>query len=138
MKTILMSIKPEYVAKIFSGDKKYEYRKRTSKEKIDKIIVYSTTPVKKVVGELIIKNILYDKKDTVWKKTSKYGGISKEKYNEYYKNYDNAIAYEIEKVIVYDKPKTLDDYNIKKAPQSYVYLKNIDNGGNFNEYRRIK
>ena len=36
MSTILMSIKPEYVNKIFSGEKKYEYRKRICKNNIEK------------------------------------------------------------------------------------------------------
>ena len=57
MSIILMSIKPEYVDKIFSGEKKYEYRKRLCKEKIDTIIVYSSSPIQKVVGELKIKQI---------------------------------------------------------------------------------
>lgn len=123
MSTILMSIKPEYVNEIFFGNKKYEYRKKLSSKKIEKIIVYSSSPVKKVVGELIIKKVLYDKKDDIWNKTSSYAGISKEKYDEYYKNVDYAIAYEIEKVILYKKTKLLSDYNIKTAPQSYIYIK---------------
>ena len=71
MSTILMSIKPEYVNKIFSGEKRYEYRKRICKNNIEKVIVYSSYPVQKVVGELIIKDILYDKKDIIWNKTKK-------------------------------------------------------------------
>ena len=59
MSIILMSIKPEYVNKIFSGEKKYEYRKRLCKEKIDTIIVYSSSPIQKVVGELKIKQVLF-------------------------------------------------------------------------------
>ena len=53
MSTILMSIKPEYVKKIFDGTKKYEYRKTKCKIKPTKIIVYASTPVKKVVGDII-------------------------------------------------------------------------------------
>lgn len=122
MSTILMAIKPEYVEKIFSKEKRYEYRKRLCKEKIDKIIVYSSSPVKRVVGELIIKNILYDKKDIIWNKTNKYGSISKEKFDKYYDNCDKVVAYEIGQVIKYEKPKSLNDYHIKVAPQSYVYI----------------
>ena len=55
MSTILMSIKPEYVNKIFDGTKRYEYRKKLCKQRIDKIIVYSSSPIKKIVGELIIE-----------------------------------------------------------------------------------
>ena len=123
MNTILMSIKPEFVEKIFSGKKKYEYRKRACKENVDKVIVYASSPVKKVVGELIIKQVLCDKKDSIWNKTNNFGGINRDKYDEYFKNCDYAIAYEIDKVIKYDNPKILKDYHIKRAPQSYVYIK---------------
>lgn len=122
MSTILMSIKPEYVNKIFNGEKRYEYRKRNCRKKVDKIIVYSSYPAQKVVGELIIKQVLCDNKNTIWNKTSIYGGINKDKYDKYYEDCDNAVAYEIKKAILYDNPKTLSDYNIKTAPQSYVYI----------------
>ena len=124
MSIILMSIKPEYVDKIFSGEKKYEYRKRLCKEKIDTIIVYSSSPIQKVVGELKIKQVLYNKKSIIWDKTNRYGGITKTKYDKYYENCSYAVAYEIEKSILYDKQKDLKDFNVKKAPQSYVYITN--------------
>ena len=92
------------------------------KKNIDRIIVYSSSPVKKVVGELIIKKVLYDKKKIIWNKTNMYCGIDKSNYDNYYENCDYAVAYEIEKVIIYDNPKDLSDYNIKAAPQSYVYI----------------
>ena len=124
MSIILMSIKPEYVDKIFSGEKKYEYRKRLCKEKIDTIIVYSSFPIQKVVGELKIKQVLYDKKTIIWNKTNRYGGITKTKYDKYYENCDYAVAYEIEKAILYDKQKELKNFNVRMAPQSYVYITN--------------
>lgn len=127
MSTILMSIKPEYANKIFNGEKRYEYRKRNCKKKIDKIIVYSSYPVQKVIGELILKQVLCDDKNVVWKKTCMYSGINKDEYDKYYIGCNNAVAYEIKKAILYDKPKTLSDYNIKTAPQSYVYInKGVD------------
>ena len=124
MSIILMSIKPEYVDKIFSGEKKYEYRKRLCKEKIDTIIVYSSSPIQKVVGELKIKQVLYDKKNVIWNKTNKYGGITKIKYDNYYENCGYVVAYEIEKAILYEKQKDLKDFNVRTAPQSYVYITN--------------
>ena len=119
-----MSIKPEYVDKIFSGEKKYEYRKRLCKEKIDTIIVYSSSSIQKIVGELKIKQVLYDKKNVIWNKTYKHGGITKIKYDKYYENCGYVVAYEIEKAILYDKQKDLKDFNVKMAPQSYVYITN--------------
>ena len=44
MRAILLSIKPEYVEKIFDGTKKYEYRKTKCKEKVGKINIYKLIP----------------------------------------------------------------------------------------------
>lgn len=52
---ILLSINPEHVENIFNGNKKYEYRKIKCKEKVDKIIIYSTAPIMQVVGEAEVK-----------------------------------------------------------------------------------
>lgn len=124
MSTILMSIKPEYVKKIFAGEKKYEYRKIKCKNSPNKIIVYASFPIKKIVGELIIEEVLYDKKDVIWEKTNMYGGISQKKYDEYFKNKEHAVAYKIKEYIKYDPVRELKDYDVLSAPQSYIYINN--------------
>ena len=40
----------------------------------------------------------------------------------YYKNKNTAIAYKLGKIMIYDKPKNLDDIGINYVPQSFVYL----------------
>ena len=52
MSVILLSIKPEYCRKIFEGTKKYEFRKHLAQNDVEKIVVYSTAPEKKVIGEI--------------------------------------------------------------------------------------
>ena len=44
---LLISIKPEFVNKILANEKLYEFRKSIFKQKVDKIFIYSTYPVKK-------------------------------------------------------------------------------------------
>ena len=64
---VLLSINPEYVEKIFSGEKKYEFRRNIFKRKnIKSIIIYSTSPVKKVVGEFYIEEIIEDLPEKLW------------------------------------------------------------------------
>lgn len=123
MSTILMSIKPKYVIKLFDGSKKYEYRKTKCKNIPDKIIVYSSSPIKKVIGELIIEEVLYGHKEKIWDKTNIHGGIEKNKYDDYFKNKEYAVAYKIKEYVKYDIPKELKEYNVDKAPQSYIYIK---------------
>ena len=84
---ILMPINPEYVDEILSGNKKYEYRKIKAKRKnIDKMLIYSTSPIMRIVGEVDILDILEDSPDKLWEKTKRYSGITKDFYTKYYKN----------------------------------------------------
>lgn len=117
-----MSIKPEYVKKILDGTKKYEFRKRISKRNINKLIIYSTAPQKIVVGEVEILEKITMKPTTLWEKTKKDAGISRKKFREYFKGCDYANAYKLGEVKIYNPPKTLEDFNIKYAPQSFIYL----------------
>ncbi len=124
MCTILLPIKPEYVDKILKQKKLYEYRKTKCKRKIDKIIIYSTSPIKKVIAEVEVQEIISNSPSQLWKDTKDYSGISKIKYMKYFKNRDIAFAYKLGKVIVYDEPKTLNDLGINYYPQSFVYINN--------------
>lgn len=75
---VLLSIKPEFVEKIFSGEKLYEYRKATFKnEDISSVVIYSTMPVGKIVGEFKFKKIHIDSPEIIWNETKQHSGISK-------------------------------------------------------------
>ncbi len=120
---ILMSINPEYVDEILSGRKKYEYRKiKAKRNNIDKMIIYSTYPIMKVVAEVVIKNIIEETPDALWEMTKHKSGITKEFYNSYYKDRKTAIAYELGEIKKYDIPKSLNEIGIDYVPQSFVYL----------------
>ena len=58
MRKILISINPEHVAKILSGEKKFEYRTKAAKQDVDSLIIYETTPVKRIVAEAKILEVL--------------------------------------------------------------------------------
>ena len=123
MSKILISIKPEYVNEILAGRKKYEYRKvKAKKDNINKMIIYATYPIKKVVAEIEILNILEDTPDLIWKLTKEYSGISKSLYDKYYENCDIAIAYQLGKIKKYDKPKNLSELGVLHSPQSFIYI----------------
>lgn len=121
---VLLSIKPEYVEKIFSGIKKYEYRRNIFKNKeIETIVIYSTFPVKRIVGEFKIKNIVKDLPEKLWELAPENTGIDKEKFMRYFYDKKEGYAIEIGKIKRYKTPKSLEELSIKKAPQSFLYLK---------------
>ena len=121
-KKILISINPEHVQNIIKGIKKYEYRKIATKQDIFSIIIYETTPVKRIVAEAEIIDVLMYSPEELWKLTKEESGISKEFFDEYFEGKEIAYAYKLGKIKVYDEPKTLLEYGIKAAPQSFVYI----------------
>ena len=119
---IIISINPEHVAKILSGEKKFEYRTKAAKKDVDSLIIYETTPVKRIVAEAEIIEVLRLSPEDLWKETERYSGISKSFYDEYFKGRKIAYAYRLGKAKAYDNPLELSDYGIKAAPQSFVYI----------------
>ena len=120
---VLMSIKPKFVEKIFSETKTFELRKKICKSSINTIVIYSSSPKKKVVGEIIIDKIISSTPRLLWKSYKNNLGISEKEYFKYYKNSKVAYAIKIKKVIKYKKELELKDFGIEKAPQSYQYIK---------------
>lgn len=120
-----MSIKPEFVKKIFSGEKKFEYRKAIfSNPNVDTIVIYATKPCGKVVGEFKLNRILCDNPKKIWENTHELAGISKEFFDQYFKDKEKAYAIEIGDVTQYKHPFSLKEFdkNIKAPPQSFQYL----------------
>ena len=120
---ILMSIKPEFANKIFSGSKKYEFRRMIFKKKnISKVVVYASFPVMKVIGEFLIGDILEMDLDSLWEATSEEAGISKELFMTYYRGKDRGYAIRISSFKRYDEPLPLQETFNTKPPQSFQYL----------------
>lgn len=122
MYKMLLSINPEHVDNILQGNKTYEFRKILCKRKVDKIVIYATYPVKLVVGEVEVLDVLEMDKEKLWKITKKQSGISKKFYDQYYMGKKYAVAYKLGAVTKYETPQTLKDIGVKVAPQSYMYL----------------
>ena len=122
LSTILLSIKPEYVHRILDGSKKYEFRRSVAKRKVDRILIYSTAPEMKVVAMVEVLDILKDSPKKLWEKTQAYAGISRPKFMDYYADRSVAYAYQLGELQKFDTPKTLAEYGVTAAPQSFVYI----------------
>ena len=122
---VLLSIKPEYVERIFEGEKRYEYRRNLFKRQdITTIVVYATKPIGKVIGEFEIGNVLEGNPYEIWEETKHCSGISESDYAKYFGEREKGFAIGIKKTKVYKKPLELMDLNpnIKYAPQSFMYI----------------
>jgi len=120
---VLLSIKPEFVKKIFDGTKKYEFRKSLfRRHDVKYVIIYASAPIKRVVGEFEIEDVLSDDVDIIWERTKKLSGITKAFYDSYFHHRTMANAIQIGHLIKYDEPKSLSDFNIQQPPQSFCYI----------------
>ncbi len=125
---VLLSIKPQYVEKIISGEKRYEFRKKEFKRKdINTIVVYSSGNVRKLVGEINFTSILCDTPSIIWQKTQAKSGMTEDCFMQYYMNKDKAYAIAIDSFRPYKEPiDIIAKYPGVKAPQSYRYIDESD------------
>ena len=120
---VLLSIKPEFVEKIFAGTKKYEFRKTLFKRSgVKYVVIYASAPIKRVVGEFEIDDILSDDVNALWERTKNHSGITKALYNSYFQRRKTANAILIGHLTRYEETRSLSDYNIHQAPQSFCYV----------------
>jgi predicted transcriptional regulator len=84
-----MSIQPEFVERIINNEKKWEFRNVFGKANVDRIYIYSSFPVQKIVGYFIPGKIIRDSPDWLWA-ACQPAGIEKSKFNEYFsKKHEN-------------------------------------------------
>lgn len=86
------------------------------------MLIYSSSPVCKVIGECRIAHIHSGLVNEIWEQTAMYSGITADYYHQYFKGLDTAFAIELSDVVIYDTPKDLADYQISRAPQSFQYV----------------
>ena len=120
---VLLSVKPKYANEIVSGRKKYEFRKSIFKrENIEKMYIYSSSPVKKIIAIVDIDGILSDSPQKLWEQYHEDAGISEIEFFDYFKNSDIGYAIKISNVLEFPIP--IDPYIDEdfRPPQSFYYL----------------
>ena len=128
---ILISIRPNFCHLIYNGKKIYEYRKKIfTHSNVDKVYIYATKPICKIIGCFTPDTIITDTPSKVWSMTHEHGGITKKQFNDYFKGCNVAHAIKIKNLVKLDTlidPKTvIKDFT---APQSFRYVEIEDKCG---------
>ena len=124
---VLLSIKPQYVEKILNGTKKYEFRRTLFKKPVRRIEIYSSSPVRKLVGTFIPGKIVQDSPRNLWEWFHKDSGVTEEEFFSYFHKKDFGYAIEIAQVDLYPTP--IDPFFESPGfipPQSFVYRERRD------------
>lgn len=123
---VLLSIKPKYATLIFSGKKKYEFRRTMFKNpEVTSVVVYASSPIQKVIGEFQIAEVLSDSPDELWSRTKQHAGVSEEFFFEYFADKNIAYAIEVKETILYEKALDIQEAFNAVPPQSFIYLHEI-------------
>ena len=121
---VLLSIKPKYVKSIIEGKKRYEFRKTMFKNRgINLIYIYSSSPVKKIVGTFEIGGILEDHPANLWGVVKEFAGIQQRDFFSYFEGRSRAFAIGIQNLQEFNDP--IDPYVTMPGfvpSQSYCYL----------------
>ncbi len=133
---ILLSIKPEYTQKIFSGEKKYEFRKQRPISIIEMVLIYESAPSKNIVGWFTVKRILSGSPEDIWERCKNSGGIERKEYFAYCNGRKCIYALEIDSILQFGSPiNPLEICSDFRPPQNFSYL---DSSPIFNAINMLK
>ena len=121
----LLSIRPRYVDLIVNGVKSVEFRRRPFAKSISHIVIYSTTPVKRLVGVCEVERVVTDTPVALWYNHGDKGGITREALFTYLEGLLTATAIVTRKFIPFPTEMNLPEIGIERPPQSFQYLNDI-------------
>lgn len=125
-KAVLLSVHPKYAEMIVSGKKRVEFRRVWASEDVDTLVIYATSPVKRILGIARVKRIHIGSPSHMWKIAKKLnGGVTRDQLFKYLNGKASAIGIELEGIVRLPeraKPISLFGKNFK-PPQSFRYLK---------------
>ena len=123
MNVLIMTIKPEFVDKILTDEKQYEFRKSIFKERVERIYFYSTYLVKKIVGYFEVDKTIHNSPEELWNSYSEVLRISKKDFFKYFKDHEKGYAIKINNLKVFNEFIEMKDFT---AHQSFYYVENSD------------
>jgi len=129
---VLLSIKPKYVEEIKNGNKRYEFRKSLcsakNRDKLEKIFIYSSAPVQKIVARFFVEEILEDHPINLWNKCKEESGIEQVDFFKYFNDKNSGLAIKISELKFFrkaiDPKKIIPNFS---PPQSFCYVGDIEN-----------
>ena len=127
---LLMSIRTKYAMMILSGEKKVEVRRMFSKKwKSSKVTIYVSGRERSLVGEALIKDVIFDKPENVWERFSDQIGCAKEEFDKYTASKNKVYAIVLEDAVPYQKSISIKEVSSLmkenlRPPQNYCNLNN--------------
>lgn len=128
LRDIVLSVKPVYSEKILDGSKTVELRRRfpVSAPNGALAYIYSTSPVKAMVGTAAIRNVLKLPVEQIWSEFESAAFISRDQFDKYFDGLTYGFALVFDGVKAFSRPLPLSELREKfgfEPPQSFLYAK---------------
>lgn len=136
---LLISIKPKYAEKILRGEKRIEFRRVWTKRSIKFMILYSTSPVKRIVAVASVDKVIAADLETLYQTSISLGSeVEKHELEKYLQGKEigyGIIIGRIQHLQNYIDPKAI--YPNFTAPQSYRYISKSEANVLISNFSRI-
>jgi predicted transcriptional regulator len=120
----IFSIQPKFASAILSGVKRVEFRKTKLRPTLSCIIVYASSPVRRVIGTFRVAAVEYATPVELWDTYRLVGGISEAEFMGYFRGSALGFAILIGEVRQLQTPLKLNDLDPNlHPPQSFQYVR---------------
>jgi predicted transcriptional regulator/DNA-binding XRE family transcriptional regulator len=125
---VVLSIKPQYSEKIIAGSKTVELRRRfpVSAPNGTLAYIYSTSPIRAMVGVAEIKDVLKLRVEHIWAEYEKSAFIKQADFEKYFEGLDFGVVVIFDDARAFERAIPLDELREKfgfEPPQSFLYAK---------------
>lgn len=117
-----MSIRPRWADAIMDGRKRVEFRRCRFSRPVSHVIVYATSPVRRVLGYFDVAEVTRAEPRVLWERFASMGEIERDAFDRYYEGAADGTAIHIGGVFALREP--LDLREVLPAgvpPQSFCY-----------------
>ena len=123
---VVLSIRPQYTDKIMEGKKTIELRRRfpVSAPRGTIAFIYSTSPVRAMVGRAEIDDVVKLPVDQIWRQFGKSAFIKRSEFNAYFYGVDEGFALQFKNPLPFPRALSLSELRDRfgfEPPQSFLY-----------------
>ena len=123
---VVLSVRPQYSAKIMGGQKTVELRRRfpVSAPRGTVAYIYSTSPVQAIVGRAQIADIVKLPVLDIWRRFGKSASIERSAFDLYFDGLKEGFALKFENTRCFPRPVQLAELRARfgfEPPQSFLY-----------------
>ena len=120
----LISIRPYFVEKILSGEKKLEFRRAWAAGPVDVLVIYSSAPIQRIVATVNVVEVTEGSPTALWELAKeKGGGVTRQLIYDYFAGKKTGFATRWSDILELEHP--VDPKKVFKnflAPQSFRYI----------------